>query len=60
MTYEISKDTKQTVTELKNYAKKADYVYLATDADREGECIFRYVYNLVKPDKPVKNGDKLG
>lgn len=29
-------------------------IVCATDADREGECIFRYVYNLVKPDKPVK------
>lgn len=26
----------------------------ATDAGREGECIFRYVYNLVKCKKPFK------
>ena len=29
-------------------------IICATDADREGECIFRYVYDLVKCRKPVK------
>ena len=29
-------------------------IICATDADREGQCIFRYVYNLVKCRKPVK------
>lgn len=29
-------------------------VICATDADREGECIFRYVYNLSGSNKPVK------
>lgn len=28
-------------------------IICATDADREGECIFRYVYNLVECRKPV-------
>lgn len=31
-----------------------DEVICATDADREGECIFRYVYNLSGSKKPVK------
>lgn len=31
-----------------------DEVICATDADREGECIFRYVYNLSGSRKPVK------
>lgn len=31
-----------------------DEVICATDADREGECIFRYVYNLSGTRKPVK------
>lgn len=38
-TYQISKDKKETVKELKNLAENADYVYLATDPDREGEAI---------------------
>lgn len=29
-------------------------IICATDADREGECIFRYVYNMTKCTKPVK------
>ncbi len=38
-TYEISKDKKDTVKELREEAKKASKVYLATDPDREGEAI---------------------
>jgi Topoisomerase IA len=38
-TYVVSKDKTDTVKELKNEAKKADKVYLATDPDREGEAI---------------------
>lgn len=29
-------------------------LFAATDADREGECIFRYVYNMARCRKPVK------
>lgn len=31
-----------------------DEIVCATDAGREGECIFRYVYNLIGCHKPVK------
>ncbi|MFV0479136.1 MAG: type I DNA topoisomerase [Anaerorhabdus sp.] len=37
--YTVSKEKKDVVKELKAKAKKADYVYLATDPDREGEAI---------------------
>ena len=37
--YEISPDKKQVVAELKQLAKKAETVWLATDEDREGEAI---------------------
>lgn len=37
--YEISPDKKQVVAELRQLAKKADTVWLATDEDREGEAI---------------------
>ena len=33
---------------------RVDEIICATDADREGECIFRYVYNLSGCQKPVK------
>ncbi len=29
-------------------------IICATDADREGECIFRYVYNMARCRKPIK------
>ena len=38
-TYEISKDKKEVVKELKKLVEGADFVYLATDPDREGEAI---------------------
>ena len=38
-TYEVSKDKKQVVKELKKMVEDADFVYLATDPDREGEAI---------------------
>ncbi len=33
---------------------RVDEIICATDADREGECIFRYVYHLTGCKKPVK------
>ena len=38
-TYEISEDKKNVVKQLKQQVKNADFVYLATDPDREGEAI---------------------
>ncbi|MDE6728744.1 MAG: DNA topoisomerase 3 [Oscillospiraceae bacterium] len=33
---------------------RVDEIVCATDAGREGECIFRYVYNMAKCKKPFK------
>ncbi|MFV0409449.1 MAG: type I DNA topoisomerase [Paracoccus sp. (in: a-proteobacteria)] len=38
-TYEVSKGSKKIIAELKQAAKQAQTVYLATDPDREGEAI---------------------
>lgn len=38
-TYEISKDKKEVIKNLKKLAKEAPEVYLASDDDREGEAI---------------------
>ncbi len=45
--YIISPDKKQTVTELKKLAKKAEKVRIATDEDREGEAIWRHIANAL-------------
>ena len=50
---ESSKEQFRVLKELMN-SNNVTEIICATDADREGECIFRYVYNLVKCRKPVK------
>lgn len=50
---ESSKDQFKVLMQLMN-DRNITEIICATDADREGECIFRYVYNLVKCQKPVK------
>ena len=53
--YEIMKDKRKVVKELKDLAKKADMIILATDPDREGEAIAWHInYFLKKKDLPVK------
>ena len=45
--YVTMKDKKKIVTELKKEVKKADFVYLATDPDREGEAISWHLYDVL-------------
>lgn len=54
--FKISEASKDQFKALKELMTNSDVteIICATDADREGECIFRYVYNLVKCKKPVK------
>lgn len=54
--FQVSQSTKQQFKILKELMTSSDVteIICATDADREGECIFRYVYDLVKCRKPVK------
>ena len=46
-TYEIPDDKKALVKELKNAAKNADMVWLASDEDREGEAISWHLYEVL-------------
>ena len=48
--YEIIKGKKKLVSELKKYVKEADFVYLATDPDREGEAISWHLYDTLGLD----------
>lgn len=45
--YEIIKGKNKLVTDLKKQVKDADYVYLATDPDREGEAISWHLYDAL-------------
>ncbi len=46
-TYVIEPKQKKTVDDLKEFASKADLVYLATDPDREGEAIAWHLYEVL-------------
>lgn len=50
-TYEVSKDKKAVVKKLKDLAKKAEMVWLASDEDREGEAIAWHLAEALKLDK---------
>lgn len=50
-TYEIDKDKKKLVDELKKLVKKAEVVWLATDEDREGEAISWHLKESLDLDK---------
>lgn len=45
--YEIPAEKKKLVSELKQEAKKADMVWLASDEDREGEAISWHLYEVL-------------
>ena len=49
--YEVSKDKKAIVKKLKDLAKNADMVWLASDEDREGEAIAWHLAETLKLDK---------
>ncbi|WP_147104034.1 type I DNA topoisomerase [Nesterenkonia populi] len=51
--YVISDSKKSKVRELKQRLKEADELYLATDADREGEAIAWHLYEVLKPKVPT-------
>ncbi|MCH4553128.1 type I DNA topoisomerase [Aestuariibaculum lutulentum] len=49
--YEVSKDKKAVVKKLKDLAKNAEMVWLASDEDREGEAIAWHLAETLKLDK---------
>jgi DNA topoisomerase-1 len=51
--YRVTKDHQAIAKELKEKAKKAEIVYIATDEDREGEAIGYHIANVIgkKPEE---------
>ncbi|WP_242202643.1 type I DNA topoisomerase [Aestuariivivens insulae] len=49
--YEVSKDKKSVVKKLRELAKNADTIWLASDEDREGEAIAWHLAETLKLDK---------
>ena len=54
-TYRINKDKKDVVKDLKKMVEDADFVYLATDPDREGEAIAWHLANQLDLDLTKNN-----
>jgi DNA topoisomerase-1 len=52
--YIVPDKKKKRVAELKQMAKDADMLYLATDEDREGESISWHLLEVLSPKVPVK------
>lgn len=54
-TYKIPEDKAKVVKELKKLSEKAEYVWLATDEDREGEAISWHLKEVLGlPDEKIK------
>lgn len=47
--YVVPRKNQKIVTDLKKSAAKADYIYFATDEDREGEAIAWHLAQILKP-----------
>ncbi len=52
--YELVKDKKKTIEELKSLSKKTDSIILATDPDREGEAIAAHVKEILEKGEKKK------
>ena len=48
--YEVLPGKEKVVNELKQFAEKADHIYLATDLDREGEAIAWHLREVIGGD----------
>ena len=53
--YVVSKDKKDVVKELKKAVKESEFVYLATDPDREGEAISWHLAEVLGLDEQEEN-----
>ncbi|MFV0246682.1 MAG: type I DNA topoisomerase [Mycoplasmatales bacterium] len=53
--YKVIRGKKKVITELTKEAKKSDFIYLATDPDREGEAISWHLAQSLELDTTLEN-----
>ena len=54
--YEVIEGKKKLIQELKDAAKKVEFIYLAADPDREGEAICWHLQEELKSKKTIEEG----
>lgn len=57
--YRVPKENSETVKKIKELAKKADIVYIATDEDREGEAIGYHIAYLISQGKNIEKFPRI-
>lgn len=57
--YKIDSDHKEIVSQIKNLAKKANNIYIATDEDREGEAIGFHITQAIDAKKNLKDYPRI-
>ena len=57
--YRVTKDHSDIAKKIKDLAKKADKIYIATDEDREGEAIGYHIAYMLNKGKDIENIQEL-
>ncbi len=57
--YQLKEERDKEVNKIREEAKKAKKIFIATDPDREGEAIAKHVEEILADDKPKISKDKI-
>ena len=57
--YRVTKDHSDIAKKIKDLAKKADKIYIATDEDREGEAIGYHIAYMLNKGKDIENYPRI-
>ncbi len=57
--YRVTKDHSEIAKQIKDLAKKADTIYIATDEDREGEAIGYHIAYLISNGKKIESYPRI-
>ncbi len=59
MVYEVHGESKKYIANLIKAVKETDFIYLATDPDREGEAISWHVVEILRAKRAIKKGTRV-